>query len=75
MKRTTVKLPEELDDRLRHEAQLRGVTVSELTREALAQFLSAPTGRRNFGGAAAGRSGRTDTSSRIDEILEKEWGR
>ncbi|MFJ9362884.1 CopG family transcriptional regulator [Nocardia sp. NPDC101769] len=75
MKRTTVKLPDELDDRLRHEAHVRGITVSELTREALAQYLSAPSGRRKFGAAAAGRSGRSDTSSRIDEILEREWGR
>ena len=35
MQRTTVKLPDELDARLRHEAQRRGVTVSELTREAI----------------------------------------
>ena len=46
MQRTTVKLPDELDARLRHEAQRRGVTVSELTREAIETLLEAPRGRR-----------------------------
>ncbi|MET8774089.1 CopG family transcriptional regulator [Nocardia sp. NPDC050713] len=64
---TTVKLPDELGERLRHEAQRRGVTVAELTREAIAQFLSVPSeGRRRFGAAAAGRSGRSDSSTRIE---------
>ncbi|MET0834746.1 MAG: CopG family transcriptional regulator, partial [Actinomycetota bacterium] len=31
MKRTTVKLPDDLDARLRHEAARRGMTISELT--------------------------------------------
>ncbi|MBF6437625.1 CopG family transcriptional regulator [Nocardia cyriacigeorgica] len=76
MKRTTVKLPDELDERMRHEAQRRGITVSELTRAAVAQFLSMPPeGRRQFGAAGAGRSGQSDVSSRIDEILSAEWGR
>ncbi|MFE3441497.1 CopG family transcriptional regulator [Nocardia sp. NPDC059180] len=76
MKRTTVKLPDELDDRLRHEAQRRGVTVSEITRAAITCYLSAPSeGRRRFGAAGAGRSGQSDVSSRIDEILSTEWGK
>ena len=39
MQRTTVKLSDELDARLRHEAQRRGTTVSELTREAIEAHL------------------------------------
>lgn len=39
MKRTTVKLPEELDARLRHEAARRGVSISEITREAIERHL------------------------------------
>ena len=39
MKRTTVKLPDELDAKLRHEAERRGITVSELTREAIEDYL------------------------------------
>ncbi|PXX54079.1 ribbon-helix-helix CopG family protein [Nocardia tenerifensis] len=72
-----MKLPDELDDKLRHEAERRGVTVSDLTRMVLAAFFeTAPDGGgRRFGAAAAGHSGRSDVSSRIKEILRKEWGR
>ena len=74
MQRTTVKLPDDLDARLRHEAERRGVTVSELTREAIETLLDAPRGRRRLLGAAAGASGRADISERIEEILAAEVG-
>ena len=70
MKRTTVKLPDELDAKLRHEAERRGITVSELTREAIEDHLGGH-GRR-FRAAGAGRSGRDDISERIEEILAAE---
>ena len=66
MIRTTVKLPEELDARLRHEAQRRNITISELTREAIESHLGP---RRRLAAAAAGRSGRSDVSERVEEIL------
>ena len=70
MRRTTVKLPDDLDARLRHEAQRRGITVSELTREAIEGHLG---GRgRSLRAAGAGRSGRDDISERIEEILASE---
>lgn len=70
LKRTTVKLPDEVDARLRHEAQRRGVTVSELTREAIEHHLG---GRdRRLRAAGAGRSGRDDISERIEELLAAE---
>jgi predicted transcriptional regulator len=69
MQRTTVKLPDDLDARLRHEAQRRGVTMSELTRQAIQALLDVPQGRRRLLGAGAGASGRTDISERIEEIL------
>lgn len=78
MKRTTVKLPDELDARIRHEAERRGLTVSQWTREALEAQLSSDTGtagptrRRRLGAAAAGRSGQHDVSERISEILRQE---
>ena len=65
MRRTTVKLPDELDARLRHEAERRGVPVSELVREAI----EAHVGRRRLRSSGAGRSGRRDISERIEEIL------
>lgn len=70
MKRTTVKLPDDLDARLRHEAARRGVTVSELTRQAIESHLVGGGGKRRLG--AAGRSGRSDVSHRIEEILRSE---
>ena len=72
MKRTTVKLPDQLDALLRHEAARRGLTVSDLTREAIQHHLQAATGGRRLMAAAAGRSGRTDVSERIEEILAGE---
>ncbi len=72
MKRTTVKVPEDLDARLRHEAERRGTTVSEVTREALEAYL-APRGRMSF--VSLGRGGGGDVASRIEEILREELGR
>ncbi|HWB72393.1 MAG TPA: CopG family transcriptional regulator [Egibacteraceae bacterium] len=72
MKRTTVKLPEDLDALLRHEAARRGVTISELTREAIEQHLQVTPGRRRLMAAGAGHSGRHDISERIEEILTTE---
>jgi len=71
MQRTTVKLPDDLDARLRHEAQRRGRTVSEITREAIEAHLGA-RGSRRLLAAGAGASGRDDISERIDEILAAE---
>ena len=75
MRRTTVKLPEDLDARLRHEAERRGITVSELTREAIEAHLGHHPGRRNLMAAGAGRSGAGDISVRIEEILRTEVAR
>jgi len=73
MKRTTVKLPDDLDARLRHEAERRGVTIAEVVRDALADHLGARK-RRRLLGAAAFRSGEDNVSERIEEILREEWG-
>jgi predicted transcriptional regulator len=72
MKRTTVKLPDDLDAQLRHEAHRRGVTISDLTREAIEAHLGRRRGRRRLLAAAAGRSGVGDVSVRIEEILRAE---
>lgn len=72
MKRTTVKIPDELDARLRHEAERRGVTIGEVVHEALAEHLGARK-RRQFRGAGMFRSGESDISERIEEILAEEW--
>ena len=72
MKRTTIKLPDELDLKLRHEARRRRTTISEVTRQAIAEHLGGA--ERNLLAAAAGRSGRGDVSERIEEILREELG-
>jgi predicted transcriptional regulator len=72
MKRTTLKIPDALDARLRHEAERRGLTISEVSREALEAYLIGPSGRRRLAAAKAGRSGRADVSERIEEILAAE---
>jgi len=73
MKRTTVKLPDRIDAMLRHEAERRGITISEITREAIEDHLG--TRVRHLKAAGAGRSGRTDISERIEEILASEVAR
>lgn len=72
MKRTTVKISDALDARLRHEAEQRHATISEVSREALEDYFGVASGRRSLGAAAAGRSGRSDVSERIEEILAAE---
>ena len=65
MKRTTLKISDALDARLRHEAERRGTTMSEVSREALEAYLGRRSGRRSFLAAKAGRSGRSDVSGAI----------
>ncbi len=72
MKRTTIKLPDDVDARLRHEAELRGSTISQISRDAIEAYLGGSRARRSLGAAAAGRSGRSDISERIEEILAAE---
>lgn len=75
VKRTTLKIPDALDARLRHEAQRRGVTISEVNRDALEAYLVGKSGHRRLGAAGAGHSGSTDVSERIEEILGAKGGR
>lgn len=70
--RTTVKIPEELDEQLRHEARRRGSTISDVTRSALEAHLRG--GRRQLRAAAAGHSGNTDISEQIEQIISAELG-
>jgi predicted transcriptional regulator len=73
MKRTTIKLPDDVDAKLRHEAARRGTTISEVTREAIEAHLGGR--RRKLIAAKAGRSGHSDTAQRIEELLRREFGR
>ncbi len=71
IRRTTVKLPNDLDQQLRHEARRRGVTIAEVTRTALKEHLGVGQ-RRSLDAAGSGASGRSDVSERIEEILRSE---
>lgn len=68
-----MKLPEELDAKLRHEAARSGKTVSEVTREAIESHLGGS--RRRLLAAKTGRSGYKNTARRIEEILRREAAR
>ena len=68
MKRTTVKLPDDLDAKLRAEASRCGMTVSELTREAIEAHLNVGP-RRVLRSAGSFRSVSGDLSTRVDEIF------
>ncbi len=79
MRRTTVKIPDELDARLRNEAKRRGATISEVTREALEAHLGAGSKkprRRRLLGTGSFNSGDGTLSvtveERIAEILATE---
>lgn len=73
MKRTTIKIDDATDARMRHEAARRGMTVSDWTREAIVAHLpgseAAGARRRVFRSAGAGDSGHTDIAERMEELL------
>jgi hypothetical protein len=69
MKRTTVKLPDDLDARLRHEAARRKLTISELTRQAIEAHLG---GRRRLLAATRGKRERREHCRRGDDLLHVE---
>ena len=71
LKRTTVKIPDELDAKLRYEAERRGLTISELTREALDAHLAGPPDRPMLRAMAGSfRSGEGNLASRVEEIIK-----
>ena len=73
MKRTTVFLEESLLRRARERARREGRSFAHVVREALAQYLAGGrSGQRKLPSFAGKyRSGHTDTSERVDELLWK----
>lgn len=69
MRRTTIKLPDELDAKLRFEAERRGTTISQISREAIEAYLNGGR-RRRLLAAGAGESGIPDLAANIDHYLE-----
>jgi Arc/MetJ-type ribon-helix-helix transcriptional regulator len=72
VKRTTVKLPDDVDREMREEAARRGMTISEFVRESIEARLPRQRGRRVLFAAGAGRSGRSDISERMEELYAEE---
>jgi hypothetical protein len=76
MQRTTLSLPDEVLRALKREARRRDTSVSEVARDVLMKhFGLGDGGPRELPFVALGRSGYHDTSERIEEILDEEWGR
>jgi Arc/MetJ-type ribon-helix-helix transcriptional regulator len=76
VKRTTVSLPDELAGALEREARRRRVSVSQVTREALAARLGlAGDATAPLPFAALGASGHRTTARDLEEILANEWSR
>lgn len=73
MKRITVSIPDEIAEAVEREARRRRVPVSEIAREAFAARVNLGAQNRGLSFANLGRSGRTDTARRIEEILADEW--
>ncbi|MGH2512819.1 MAG: ribbon-helix-helix protein, CopG family [Candidatus Limnocylindrales bacterium] len=74
MKRTTISLPDDLAAALEREAARRRVPVSRIAREAIEERLGrSRDGSRTLPFVALGRSGSTDISERIEEVLAAEW--
>ena len=72
MKRTTVKIPDELDSKLRREAQRMGMTVSEVVRQGIEMRVGGS--RRPILRSLAGslKDGDGTLSRRIDEIIQED---
>lgn len=75
MKRTTIFIDEPVERDLKALAAADGRSAAALVREAIAEYL-ARRGRRHaeLGFLAAGRSGRSDTAEKHEELLWRESG-
>ncbi len=74
MKRTTISLPDELATAVQREARRRRLSVSEVTRQALAEHLGLDgRKRRALPFVALGRSSEPNVARDAEEILAREW--
>jgi predicted transcriptional regulator len=74
MKRTTITLPDELAAAVTRAASRRRVSVSQVTREALADYLGlTEVEPRTLPFVALGASGHRTTARDVEEILADEW--
>lgn len=69
MKRTVIRIPDELDARLRVEAARRGVSLAEISRVALDAYLAWMAEPGPVGFFAVGEGAPEDVSERVDEFV------
>jgi hypothetical protein len=70
MKRTTVMLPDEMDERLRREARRRGLSIAELAREAIEAGLPpAPRAGAPLSFFAVGKGSPHDVAGRAEHFV------
>jgi metal-responsive CopG/Arc/MetJ family transcriptional regulator len=73
MKRTTIFLPEQTLRQLQRAAQRKNVSAATLVREAIVSYLSTPASERALPSIAGQfASGSSDTSERVDELLNQD---
>jgi Arc/MetJ-type ribon-helix-helix transcriptional regulator len=70
MRKTTIYLDEADDQLLAEAAERRGVSRTELIREAIRKLLSAEAGSRKPR-MPLGRSGHGDAARRVDDVLDE----
>ena len=76
MKRTTVFADDDLLRQLREIAKRESLSVSEVTRKALHEYVTRRRPRRSrLSLVGIGRSGRKDVAQRAEELLGKGFGR
>lgn len=76
MRRTTVFADDEVLDALLAIARRKGMSLAQITREALAAYVSREQGkRRPLSLAGIGRSGRKDVAERAEDLLKEGFGR
>ena len=69
MKRTMILIPDDLDARLRLEAARRGVSLAEVSREAIEAYLAAQLATGELGFFSVGEGTPDDVSERVDEFV------
>jgi len=69
VKRITIRLPDDLDARLRCEAARRSISIAAVVCDAIDQHMppARPAGRLSF--SAIGEGSPADASERVDEIV------
>lgn len=69
MKRTTIMLPDDVDAQLRYEAKRRGVSMTDLAREAITAYLVDPAGEGRDLSIFDLGEGDVDSASKLDHYV------